>query len=347
MTLAEQWIRRPQNLWLRRALFQIHLWTGIGVGLYVLLVSVSGSAIVFRNELYKSLGSGPKTVAVSGPRLTQEELKAAARRFYPGYSVTFVFEAKSPNRAIEIWMKRDGKQKQRLFNPYTGQDLGESVPHSIRLIAWFADLHTNLLFGETGRVVNGVASVFLVLISLTGAVIWWPGVKNWRRSLVIQPRANWKRLNWELHIAVGFWTLAFVFMWGFTGVYVVFPTPFQRTINSFAPLEQYRLDPLAQSYFAGDVTFVRVADEGERPRRPRPPRHFSRGDNIIRWLTWLHFGNFAGWRVKALWVVLGLAPPFLFVTGILMWWNRVLSPSARRIRLRPVLTEEHEARSVG
>src|SRR5437879_6170187 len=124
MTFAEQWVRRPQNVWLRKALFQIHLWTGIGVGLYVVLISVSGSAIVFRNELYKSLGPGPKTVAVSGARLTQSELRQAAHRAYPGYSVTFVFEAKSPNQATEIWMERAGTKKQRLFDPYTGRDLG-------------------------------------------------------------------------------------------------------------------------------------------------------------------------------------------------------------------------------
>jgi uncharacterized iron-regulated membrane protein len=34
--------------------------------------------------------------------------------------------------------------------------------------------------------------------------------------------------------------------------------------------------------------------------------------------------------VKALWVILGFAPPVLFFTGVLMWWNRVLHPAARR-----------------
>jgi len=28
----------PQTIWLRRALFQIHLWCGIGLGLYVFLI---------------------------------------------------------------------------------------------------------------------------------------------------------------------------------------------------------------------------------------------------------------------------------------------------------------------
>jgi uncharacterized iron-regulated membrane protein len=342
MTAAQQWLRRPQNLWLRRALFQIHLWTGIGLGIYVVLISVSGSVIVFRNELYKAFTEPVKKVAISGRRLTQEELKAAARRAYPGYSVSFVFDAKSPDQAIEIWMEGQGQKKQRLFDPYTGKDLGGSVPNSIRMVAWLSDLHTNLLYKETGRIVNGLGAGFLTLLSLTGAVIWWPGVRKWRRSLTIRPQANWKKLNWDLHSAVGFWTLSFVFMWGFTGVYVVWPTPFQRAINRFAPLEQYRLEPLAQSSFAAPSVFVPVADQGAPPpRRVRPPRHFSFGDKIIRWLTWLHFGNFAGWKVKAVWAALGLAPPFLFVTGILMWWNRVLSPSARRAK-RTVLTVSAE-----
>jgi hypothetical protein len=52
MSFVRQWLQRPQNVWLRRALFQIHLWTGVGVGLYVLAISISGSASVFRNEIY-------------------------------------------------------------------------------------------------------------------------------------------------------------------------------------------------------------------------------------------------------------------------------------------------------
>jgi len=39
-------------VWLRRALFQVHLWSGIGLGLYVFFISVTGSVLVYRNELY-------------------------------------------------------------------------------------------------------------------------------------------------------------------------------------------------------------------------------------------------------------------------------------------------------
>ena len=59
MTVWQRWIRQPQKIWLRRALFQIHLWSGIAVGLYVLLMSVTGSVLVYRNELYQA--TAPRT----------------------------------------------------------------------------------------------------------------------------------------------------------------------------------------------------------------------------------------------------------------------------------------------
>ncbi|HTR38851.1 MAG TPA: PepSY-associated TM helix domain-containing protein [Bryobacteraceae bacterium] len=317
-------------MWLRKAIFQVHLWTGIGLGFYVLMISISGSALVFRNELYTVLWPGPKTVMVSGPRLTRDQLRAAARRAYPRYTVNWIWESKQSNQATEIWLDRGNSRKERLFDPYTGRDLGESRPYSIQFLRWVGDLHINLLAGERGREINGACAMLVVLLSLSGAVLWWPGVSNWRRSLTIQRKTSWKQLNWQLHSVVGLWTLAVVLMFGVVGIYAGFPIPFQAAVNRIAPLDFYRLEPESRLQPAR-VTFLAVSGQSgtERPRfRPR----LSTGDQIIRWFSYLHFGNFGGWLSKAAWVVLGLAPAFLFITGLLMWWNRVLSPGARRLR---------------
>jgi len=47
-----RWVRQPQTVWLRKALFQVHLWSGVGLALYVFFISVTGSVLVYRNELY-------------------------------------------------------------------------------------------------------------------------------------------------------------------------------------------------------------------------------------------------------------------------------------------------------
>ena len=77
VTFWQRWIRQPQATWLRKAIFQVHLWSGIGIGLYIFMVSVTGSILVYRNELYTAATPAPITVAESGARLTEEQLKDA------------------------------------------------------------------------------------------------------------------------------------------------------------------------------------------------------------------------------------------------------------------------------
>jgi uncharacterized iron-regulated membrane protein len=328
MSVWRQWAERPQQLWLRKALFQIHLWSGIGIGLYVLVSSITGSAIVFRNEIYNKFSRGPTMVDPVGDRMNKAGIEEAARRAYPGHAVTFQSQPRNPAQAVEVWLERDGKKRQRIFNPYTGADLGDAVSPMILWTAWLGDIHINLLAGPTGRAVNGVGAMLMTAMCISGVIVWWPGVSSWRRNLKINPAASWKRINWDLHSAIGFWTFGLVFMWAVTGIYVVFPEPFQRGINKFWPLDYYRLVDEARP--PAPTKIIAVADTIPDPpppprRRPRVPPHRSTGDKILGGLYAAHFGNFGGPWVKALWVVLGLVPAMLFVTGVIMWWNRVIS----------------------
>jgi uncharacterized iron-regulated membrane protein len=356
MNVWKQWLRRPQNIWLRRAFFQIHLWIGVALGLYVLVISLSGSAIVFRNEIYGAFDKGPRIVEVKGAPLSDEQLKEAAVKLYPDQSVSFIWKGKRADYATEIWMDNHGARNQRLFNQYTGEDLGPSVPYAIQTASWFMQLHTDLLGGKTGRLVNGAASALLCLLCISGLVVWWPGINTWKRALWVNPKSGWKRINWDLHSAFGFWTFALLFMWCATGVFLVWPLPVQKMVNHFSPLIQYALPEevpdaqyppalsasgvLAQTPIGGGDQRIggNIDDVPSPPKggfgkgRPRPQIRRSNGDIFLRWLYYLHFGNFAGGKTKALWVVLGLLPILLFVTGTIMWWNRVLSPAARRLK---------------
>ena len=132
MSVWAHWLRQPQTLWIRRAVLQVHLWTGLALGVYVLVISLSGSVLVFRDELNSLSSPGPQ----------------------PGRPAT------------------------------------TDVP----LTSWLLDLHDDLLSGTTGRRTNAVGALLTLLAGVTGAVVWWPGIRNWRRSLTIDTRAAWKSL---------------------------------------------------------------------------------------------------------------------------------------------------------
>jgi uncharacterized iron-regulated membrane protein len=99
-----------------------------------------------------------------------------------------------------------------------------------------AGLHANLLAGRPGRLANGLGAVILLLLGVTGVVIWWPGVASWRRALTVDLRRSWRRVNWELHGATGVWTLLSLVMWAATGVYLASPSAIRTALNTVLPL---------------------------------------------------------------------------------------------------------------
>lgn len=291
MNTWKKWIKRPQTVWLRKALFQVHLWSGIALGLYVVVVCLSGSFAVFNSELYSAFLPQPKMVEISGPRLNRDELLAAALRAHPRATVTRVQVFRDPHEAAIVSLGAATYSDQRFVDPYTGKDLGAARPLGLRMVSFFSALHMNLLMGYSGRLANGIGGGLVAMLSITGMVIWWPGIRRWQRALMVRPGTNFKRLNWDLHSALGFWTFAIVFMWALTGAYLVFPKPFDK-LMALVP----SAPPIAN----------------------------------VGLLHSIHVGDFGGWPVKALWLALGIAPPILFVTGFIMWWYRVLNPWRKR-----------------
>lgn len=298
MTLWRQWLRQPQTLWVRRALFQVHLWTGLCIGIYIALIGITGSALVFRVELSKAFAPRPLVISPAGERLDLEALKRAAERAYPDHKVGKIWEGKRPDHAVEISLTKGESSTVRRFDPYTGADKGNAVPVVLRLLKWTLDFHATLLYGDTGRRVNAAAGVLTMVLGLTGIVVWWPGSGKWRRSLMVQRTRNWKRFTWSLHSALGFWMFAFLLMWAGTGVYLGYQQPFMSLVDYLEP-------------FDGKSLEMRF------------------GDQALMWFGRAHFGRYYGVPMKVVWTVCGLAPAALLASGIVMWWNRVLSGGAR------------------
>ncbi len=271
-------------------MFQIHLWSGLLVGLYVVLISLSGSLLVFRIEYYNFFRPGSTIEPRSADRLSAEALKEAARKKYPELEVTLAQPPRQRNRPAEIFLQGNGVKVHRLFDPYTGEDLGNAEPQAAALFEKVAEFHNYLMAGFTGRTFNGWGGVILTVMSLTGMWIWWPGVNKLGRAMTVRWGSNWKRLNWDLHGAMGFWAFAFIFMWAFTSIYMIFPDPFLAAVDYLQPPQE---DVLVRS-----------------------------GDTILEWFAKIHVGRFSGLWVKIVWGVFGLVPPALFVTGVIMWWSR-------------------------
>ena len=263
----QRWLQRPQTTFLRKAMFQVHLWSGMILGLYIVAICLSGSIVVFRIDLYDAL------------------------------------------------------------DPYREKPF---IAMTYRFLRWSSEVHGNLLLGPGGLKANAIGGFLTALLCLTGIVIWWPGIARWRSALVVRAGVGWKRLMFDLHSALGFWIFAFLLMWGVTGGYFVFPEPFRAAVEHFTPIYPPATPqtPLVQQ--PAPPSGTSSTDAGPPPLTPRRRRPLILGQKILRAFSYAHYGNFAGWPFKALWVVLGLVPVVLYITGVVMWWNRVVSPARRR-----------------
>jgi uncharacterized iron-regulated membrane protein len=311
LKLWQRWVRQPQKIWLRRAFFQVHLWSGVAFGLYILMMSVTGSVLVYSNELYRAATPEPIISKSTRPRLTDDQLADAAARIYIRYRVVRITRARNLDQAVDVSLRRGDEIKHRQFDPRSGIDLGDSVPIGIWFVSKLLDLHDNLLTGPTGRKVNGAGALALLAVVMTGLAIWWPGISTWRRSLTLHRGVGWRRFAWHSHSMIGFWSLWCMLVFSISGAYLCIPQPFQNLAD--------RLEPTT------------AANAGLRI-----------GDRVIYWLAFLHFGRINGIGIpcsgpgfcdqatKAMWAVFGLAPAAMFVTGATMWWNRVLRPRLMR-----------------
>src|SRR5690606_6435985 len=140
MNSWQRWIQAPQTHGLRRLLFQIHLWMGIGFGLYVLIISLSGSALLLKSPFYTWFEPKHLVPPVGAEPLKGEALAARMAEVYQGYELGFTIEGYAADDATYIVLEKDGDFFPHYFNQYTSQNIGVANPWPIKAVEWLADI---------------------------------------------------------------------------------------------------------------------------------------------------------------------------------------------------------------
>lgn len=392
MTALERVLDHPRKVFLRRALFQIHLWTGIIVGIYAILIGVTGSVLVFSEELHHAEVAQWRHVPVpsNAQYASVDQWVASARKATgPGGNFNLTFP-EQPGETVQVNLYRGNTGTVAFVNPYTAEVLGMKTNDGSGLLRLTERFHSNLLLARTGRLINGFGAIALLLMALTGIIIWWPGRRLVRQRLTIKFAANWKRINFDFHHAVGFWGMLGFSLLCVTGAWFTWPQFFRNTVAGWGytvtppqrvvvqrPAGADKL-PLSELIAAADaavsgspvsrVNMPSGATEPVRLNKAGVGQPFHRtattvtvnpytkevlrvdslaskasGDRILSWMGPLHTGNFGGMTVKVIWFLLGLTMPALFISGFIMWWQRVVKNKWLR---RPAPTKVREESTV-
>lgn len=249
-------LRRPQAVWWRRALFQVHLWVGLFVALYAIVIGLTGSILVFKEELaglcYPALMKAPHPDRPE--RAGLPAVMEQAGRAWPGFRVAGGYLPGVGSQNILVYLEGSGGRELFVMADASDGHLLGTLDLNRTWLHWLSELHINLLLGIPGFVLNAIGGALLLVLSLSGLALWWPGVKRWTHALRVDFRRGWRRINFDLHSAGGLYTLAFVVMWSVSGIYFVFPKQVAAVVSVFSPVE---MPPEPKA-------------EGADPRRPAP-----------------------------------------------------------------------------
>ncbi len=398
---------RPRRSWsLRPLLRRLHKWVSLLVGALLLVVVLSGVVVLFAPEIDQLTKPELYRATPTEHPVSFETALAAVNRAHPDFEATIVVR----NRGIyDVWDK--DFLRHAAVDPGTGHVLGTRNPTG-GVIGFFLNLHECLLscegytayvplmaqhtgipwgFEDEQLTVAGlllsVAGLALLFLSVTGLVLWWPGVKRFARGFVVRRgRGRYKR-DYDLHKVVGFAALPFLLMWAITGTNFELPAVgdvWYGLAPGSAPAEASPFvsgkaagkpdigSALAQqaalaAFPGGRVTSVTFPDAkdpkayydvwlshgvdpsrtGEWPGtveiavdRKNPARTaIVYGDNTTLpqklWENWTyttHYGQYVGWIPRSIWLLFGLVPLLLAVTGISMLLVKRGKRRARKLR---------------
>ncbi|PBI83755.1 hypothetical protein BSF41_44700 [Flavobacterium sp. ACN2] len=175
----------------------LHLWLGLTSGLIVFIVALTGSILVFEEEIDAFIN--PEFYKVSNIGIQKMPVDLYVNSIAKQYRITELDRIQTyqdPARTVII-SGTDADKKDQIFSvdSYTGKVLA-TIPEKSRFFSVILDLHRHLILGEVGKFITGCSCLIFIFMLLSGLILWWPKkIKNLKQRLTIKWNASFKRVN--------------------------------------------------------------------------------------------------------------------------------------------------------
>jgi uncharacterized iron-regulated membrane protein len=233
--MATQKIKpKPKKSVFRRIVGWLHLWLGLVSGIVVFVVCITGCLFSFQEEIsnltYKEVFFvKPKNQATLPLSFLNEKAQAALGGDQP---INYITTYRDSSRAWEFMAYKMNDTALTYFgateyfrsafvDPYTGtvtgiRDYKHDFFNIIKYTHWSLLLNTRI-----GQPIVGWSTVVFIVLLITGLVLWYP--RKWsraakRQAFGVKWKARFKRLNYDLHNVLGFYSLLLALVLALTGL---------------------------------------------------------------------------------------------------------------------------------
>lgn len=216
---------------MRKTFFKIHSYLALVALIPLLIVSITGSILVFKVEIDQWLM--PKVAALPyaqsekevPERLNHNILQQHIEGEFPDYILGAWELFNDGHEADRVYLVKKGTDDwfKIYFDPFANKVLSEPVNFSHYITDFLLQLHyTFMLNGiggehaQWGTVLGLIAAVILTLLGITGLVIHR---KFWLKLFDLRIRASLRVFSGDFHRLVGAWSSPIIFILGITGIY--------------------------------------------------------------------------------------------------------------------------------
>ncbi len=254
----------------RSALFQIHMWVGLVLGVLFVAVSLSGSILVYDDKLTEWIAPIPKA-RTAGPPLPLTIMTEYVRQVVQaeeGGQIQFTLPAE-PGDTVGVRLA--GKHRkvpasleepanlQLYVDPASGVTLDVRRDGRLPAFQWLHQFHGSLKLGrDFGRPLVGWLGVGMVLLGMTGIVLWWPRRGQWKYAFLVRRTATGLRFHRELHAAAGIWMFVAFMAVSFSGVAISFPQTMRAIVGANTPAPAPVVVPVPTGRILGPDHVVQI-----------------------------------------------------------------------------------------
>ena len=210
-------VARPAQDAVYRAVWRWHFYAGLLSLPFLILLSVTGSLYLFKDEINGTVFASRTTVAAQASRpLSPDILLFNASEAVPTADPVSLTDPADPTAAAVVTMAEGSRKILVYLNPYNG-DVLDHVDRDGEFMMVVRRLHSLAYFGPVANGVIEVVAGFAIILVVTGSYLWWP-----RRQAggVFSVRGTPRRRVWwrDLHAVTGLVAGAGLFFLAATGL---------------------------------------------------------------------------------------------------------------------------------
>ena len=240
--------QKAANGTIKRTLRTVHLWLGLILCIPIVVIGISGSVLLIQSHYWTR--SFPAATA-TGPKQTIVRAIEVARAAGPQDArLGRVDLPLSDGEPVAVQLNPPGRgvRAVRVYvDPVSLEVLGtnEVVPRG-QALGYLINIHSFLMMRSyIGVKIVGALGVAMILMAISGLVLWWPKKGQLRRAFLVRRGARGLPLYLDLHHAAGIWTFAVLLLMSVSGVYLCFPQTFTSGLTTVFPSALGSGEPVA------------------------------------------------------------------------------------------------------